>query len=186
MGGPVARARGPMVWTRTGGGSAWPGARGRGGRPAELEPDAIRVLDVEEAGLPVGDLRLQPSSSPLRPGDPPCEVRDVDAEMVELRSRAERLVERGPGRVIVQLQAMVGPRELQMHPFSPVVHHPSPEDAEPQGPVESERPRKVPDPDPGVEEAGVADHGRPMVVRVKKVRSRAPVKPSAGPNGQPW
>lgn len=121
-------------------------------RSEELEPDVVRVSNVDDALWALGEIEHQRDATPAKEAEPGFQLGHVEPDVVELRTRAERFVIGVGSRVVVQFESvrLAGIGELDE---DAAVLHRSPQAlAEAEGAIEPQRPRDVSDPDPGVEQ----------------------------------
>ena len=140
--------------------SAW------GDRTERFEGDPVRVVDINETTLSIGEILDPLASGAQGTAIPTGNIRGIESKVVELRTLPERLVKPVPFGIEVQLDPMPRSREDHLNILASVLHPAFPEDAEAEGAVEPNRTWQVPDSNPGVEEShGRGRHRPPVPVR---------------------
>jgi hypothetical protein len=108
------------------------------------EADTVRVLDKDQLRGTVDKSHPGSGAGADQVPKPAPGVRYEESEVVELGAAAERFIERGPLRVVVEFDPVVGAGIDEVDPLSSVGEPPLPDDAEPDRSVEPHRPREVP------------------------------------------
>jgi hypothetical protein len=185
---PIPRGAGGLSsWSAGRGGSRWEhqGQAPRTGGSARANPYPVRVLHKEELGRSVHEPDLRLCAGLDYRAEPPTRVLDVEPEMVKLRARTERFVERCTGRVVVQLDAVVGAREDEVDPFPPVRKPTLLDNPESEGSVEPNRSHEVPYPDARVHEPDGIRHGVEIRCGPYTPSSARPPRDRFGSTGRP-
>jgi hypothetical protein len=166
-------------------------------RSARAEPDPIRVPDEHEMGRSVHKTHHRLGPCPEDRAKPPAGIRDVEAEVVELGTGPERLVEGASLGVPVQFDPMRRPRKGEVHPLTSVREPALLDHPESDAAIERHGSGQVTDPDAGVHEPDLVRHlpnmDRERIARTPAPRTAGPAGPKDGrladrvdPSVRPW